>query len=515
MHSIKADLNCGTKEFKKYWQKCVGSGHASLGLRTDWLKQLKFIRDELGMEYVRFHGLFNDDMKIVTSLSDMIPLPGAKDVQTLSFYQVGILFDNILSVGMKPFVELGFMPSAYASSQKNIFFYKGNVTPPRDWEKWRDLNVNLMEFLIDRYGRDEIRSWYFEVWNEPDLKVFWKGSRDDYFRLYKITAEALKSVEPEVRVGGPATSGNLWLREFRQFCEREKVPVDFLSTHHYPGVALGHDVSAMRRIREVLKKVRAASGKDIHSFFRSFINQDEQLSRAPRGNLTEQARIARTEAGELPLIYTEWNSNSGCTYHLNDEPYTAAFIVKTVIDNHGLVNGYSFWTFSDLFEELSFFHKPFSGSFGMLNIHGIPKPSFWAFKLLSKLGREKLDIPVEIESETLEIAFFRNDLTTQILIYNQQMPGRPIEEEQIELRLENLTSCSTACIERIDDSHGHPRRIWSDLGEPEYLKPADVEHIKEASFVREETLPWRFEDGTFSCKVTIPPYGVALISIVL
>jgi len=508
------DFNGETKDFPKYWQMCVGSGHAALGLRADWQQHLKYIRDELGFKYVRFHGLLNDDMKIITKLSDMIPIPGADKVQTYSFYQIGILFDYILSIGMKPFLELGFMPTALASGKKAVFFYKGNITPPKDYDKWKDLIIKLAEFLIDRYGEEEVASWYFEVWNEPDLKnIFWKGTQGDYFKLYKETALALKSVSKRIPVGGPSTSGNRWLKELQIFCRENMVPLDFLSTHHYPGVALGHDVSGFKKIREIFSKVKDAQNGDVHSFFRSFISQEKELKNAPRGILTKQVRKAREEVGDLPLIYTEWNSNSGCSYFQNDEPYTSAFIVKTIIDNQGSVDGYSFWTFSDLFEELSFFHKPFSGSFGMLNIHGIPKPSFWAFKLLSKLGDQKLDTSSLTGSETVEIFVFTKEDELQILLFNQQMPGNPIVEEDVNLSIKGIDQIEELTIERVDENHGHPKKIWSEMGEPEYLSSEMVQSIKNKSRVVPEKFPYDSAGEELKLKVHIPAQGIALIHI--
>ena len=260
MNEYVLNVNGKTKPFNQYWKLCVGSGHASLGLRSDWQKQLKYIHDELGFKYVRFHGLLCDDMKVVTTLSEMIPLPGAKDVVTYSFYQIACLFDYILSIGMKPFVEIGPMPSALASGKKTIFFYKANVTPPKNYKMWDDLIKRFMDFLIDRYTLEEVESWYFEVWNEPDLKVFWSGSKEEYFKLYKNTANVIRSFGENIKIGGPATSGGNWIGEFKEYCENDNIPLDFISTHAYPGDALGHDVKGDNPVKQALgfiKKVKA------------------------------------------------------------------------------------------------------------------------------------------------------------------------------------------------------------------------------------------------------------------
>ena len=172
------DYTAKTVPFSDYWRLCVGSGHAALGLRRDWQRQLVFVRDEIGFRYVRFHGLLNDDMRIIIDPSRLLgqsrfSLPDR--LHYTSFYDVGMLYDAILRAGMKPFVELSFMPSALASGSKTVFTYGGNVTPPRDYTRWDALIGDLMHFLVDRYGRAEVASWYFEVWNEPNLPEFWTG----------------------------------------------------------------------------------------------------------------------------------------------------------------------------------------------------------------------------------------------------------------------------------------------------------------------------------------------------
>lgn len=516
MNEYSLNVNCKTKSFNNYWQLCVGSGHAGLGLRKDWQEQLKYLHDELGFKYVRFHGLFCEDMKVAATLNEMIPLSAAKEVVTYSFYQIACLFDYILSIGMKPFVEIGFMPRALASGKKTIFFYKANITPPKDYDKWNDFIYKFIDFLIDRYTLEEVESWYFEVWNEPDLRVFWSGDKKEYFKLYKNTANTIKKLSKNIRVGGPSTSGGNWIGEFKEYCEKENIPLDFISTHEYPGDALGHDVGGDNPVKQVIsyiKKVKDNKGKDIHTFFSNIFKQAEVLKRTKAGSLTRKAVKARKTVGDFPLIYTEWNSNSQCTSYLNDDLYTSSLIVKTIVDNNGIVDGYSFWTFSDIFEELSFFHKPFSGSFGMLNIHGIPKPSFWAFKLISKLGDRQFDVKTSTQSETLEIAAFIKDNCYQLLLYNHQMPEQKIDDEKIKIVLDDIKIVKSVIIETIDEINGNSKRVWDEMGQPEYLKPIEVEYIKEKSKVVQKDMDYLYRNEQLTLEVTMMKQQVSLIEI--
>ena len=221
---------------KKHWQFCVGSGHALLALRTDYTRQLKYIHDALGIERVRFHGIFCDDMRTCNDLSMQMELPGAEAYTEYNFNACGVAYDNVLAAGMKPFVELSFMPGKLAIRDGRPltggFFYKPNIVPPADYAAWREYLQAFIRFLIHRYGIEEIRTWYFEVWNEPDLPyIFWNGSRDEYFRLYAETARAIKDIDSQIPVGGPSTSGSKWISSFVAFCHENNVPLDFVTTH--------------------------------------------------------------------------------------------------------------------------------------------------------------------------------------------------------------------------------------------------------------------------------------------
>lgn len=210
---------------------CVGAGRAAEGLRADWQRQLTVVQKECGFTYLRMHGLLGDDMGVYREDKNGRP--------EYNWQYIDEVYDFLLRIHMKPFVELGFSPGALASGDKTIFWWKGNVTKPKDSKKWGDLIRALVSHFRERYGEDEVRTWYFEVWNEPNLDGFFAGTQQNYFDLYATTARAIKSVSPAFRVGGPATAGCAWLPEFIGFCAKHRVPVDFVSTHDY-AVDVGH-----------------------------------------------------------------------------------------------------------------------------------------------------------------------------------------------------------------------------------------------------------------------------------
>lgn len=194
-------VNVNSKEsgefFHHFWSKCVGAGRANEGLRAAWQKQLKQAVADCGFQYVRFHGLLHDDMFVVHKEDGKI---------VYNYQYIDELFDSLLEIGIRPFVEFSFCPSALASGNTTVFWWKGNITPSSDLGEWYDLIYHLVLHWKERYGLEEIRIWYYEVWNEPNFSVFWDGTRSEYFALYKTTVEAVKAVDPQLRVGGPATT---------------------------------------------------------------------------------------------------------------------------------------------------------------------------------------------------------------------------------------------------------------------------------------------------------------------
>ena len=429
----------------QYWTKCVGSCHAATALREDWRRQLKTCREEFGFEYVRFHGLLDDDMSVCVRKAE-----GSIEY---SFFNVDSICDFLLEIGMKPFIELSFMPSALASGSKTIFHYRGNITPPKSYDEWGNLIGALAGHLVRRYGAEEVRKWFFEVWNEPNLDIFWAGTQQEYFRLYQSAALAIKNVDGELAVGGPATAVDAWIPEMREFCGRQGVPLDFISTHHYPTDAsygLGLDM-------------------------------EEQMARSERGVLHPRVKKALREASPIPLYYTEWNCSPSPRDPYHDTSYNAAFIVKTIADNLGLLDCYSFWTFSDIFEEGGLSSIPFHGGFGLLNIHGIPKPSYRAFQLLSHLKGERLGVAIDPEGSTVDCVASRSREGLTILISNHQIPLSPIRAEQVQLRVPGVEGVRSASLLRIDEEHANPRRAWKEMGSPTYLDRGQIEALIKAS----------------------------------
>lgn len=467
-------LSAPTTPLKHTWEHTVGSGHATLALRADWQQQLQRCRDELGFRYVRFHGLLSDEMGTLISHQDK-PL--------YSFFNADRICDFLLSIGMRPFVELGFMPEMLASGRDTVFHYRGNVTPPADYDAWATLIRKLVGHWVERYGIDEVRQWYFEVWNEPNLPAFWTGSQDDYFKLYSHTVQAIKIVDASLRVGGPATAMTEWIDELLDYSEKNSLPVDFISTHIYPTDPLGFE------------------GADT----------EEQLANSPRHLLRDQTKKVREQSGVRPVYFTEWNISSNPRDHYHDEPFAAACVAKIVLETDPFVDGYSYWTFTDIFEENYFPSIPFHGGFGLLNLHGIPKPVYRVFQLLHALGSEKL--PVAGTHATVDAWVIRKGTSITVFLTNHAQPRHDIATQRVEVRLSDITAPLTATLERIDEDHANPRRCWREMGEPEYPSRLQVEQLEAASRLTKEPLGFAYENRTVRFDIDLPPHAVAAVTL--
>lgn len=468
------DWSAAGEPFPHVWEHTIGSCHAPLALRADWQDQLRRCHQELGFRYVRFHGLLGDDMSTVVKQQGRV---------LYSFFNADRIFDFLLSIGMRPFIELSFMPTALASGVRTVFHYHGNVTPPRDFKEWGDLAGRLAAHWVERYGLDEVRQWFFEVWNEPNLSIFWSGTRQDYFELYRHTVQAIKAVDARLRVGGPATAKEEWIEEFLDFCHGRGLPVDFVSTHHYPNDVIWYEDQ----------------------------DTETQLAHSRRGIMREWAENTRRRARGLPVYYTEWNCSSNVRYPPQDEPYAAAFVVKTIMEAVGLADCYSFWTFSDIFEESHFPSVPFHGGFGLLNVHGIAKPTYRAFELLHRLGTERL--PVQGLHPTLDAWLVRGDGGATLLLANHALPRQPIATERVRLRLARFPQPSAAYRERIDEHHANAKGAWRDMGNPEYLTRDQVECLEQVSRLVKEPQDWQSEGEDILLDLELPPHAVCAVSL--
>ena len=356
--TIVVNLKDSTGPVDRFFDLSVGSDFPGTLIRDDSQAQLKLAADELGFRYIRFHAIFHDVLGTVR----------VEDGKTVyNWSKIDQLYDDLLARHVRPFVELGFTPRALATSNNSIFYWNGNTSHPKP-EGWRDLVDAFIRHIEEHYGRDEVRMWFFEVWNEPNLSGFWENAdQKAYFELYDLTARTIKSIDPALPVGGPSTAGAAWVPEFLAHVKQSGAPVDFVTTHTY-----GVDGGFLDE-----------NGKD-----------DTKLSASPDAIVGDVRRvreqISASPFPKLPLYFTEWSTSYNPRDSVHDSYISAPYILTKLKASQGLLQGMSYWTFTDLFEEPGPPTAAFQGGFGLLNPQGIRKPAFFAYKYLHALQGESL-----------------------------------------------------------------------------------------------------------------------------
>jgi xylan 1,4-beta-xylosidase len=438
----------------------VGAGRANEGLRADWQQQLAEVQKDICFRYIRMHGLLHDDMGVYSEDSKGNPL--------YNFQYIDALYDALLGMKIRPFVELGFMPSKLASGDKTVFWWKGNITPPKDPAKWSGLIHALVAHWRERYGEAEIRTWYYEVWNEPDISPFFTGTLEDYLSLYKTTSEAIKAECPACRVGGPASAMPYkYEQEFVKYVAANHVPADFVSTHAY-GVKQGF-LDADGTAGTVLDaSPDAVSGRMQHS----------------RELLRESA------LPKLELHFTEWSSAYTPTDFMHDQYHQASFILDKIKRATPYVDSLSYWTFTDIFEENGPRFTPFHGGFGLMNYQGIKKPSFYAYEYLGRLGTTDVADP-DAQSWITK----SSDGQVQVLLwdyspvvppagendqtyYKQNLPAQ--DKGHVHFSLSHVANGRYAlAVYRIGYKVNDAYTDYLDLGAPAQLTPRQVSYLKE------------------------------------
>jgi xylan 1,4-beta-xylosidase len=442
--TIQVDLRAKGQPFPHFWEQMFGSGRAVLALRESYRDDLREVKSVTDFKYVRFHAIFHDEVGVYDEDASGKPI--------YNFSYVDQIYDGLLKDGVRPFVELSFMPKKLAAENDlHPFWYKPTVSPPKDYRLWGELIEQFAKHLIARYGIDEVSQWYFEVWNEPNLD-FWAGAPKEqtYCQLYDTTARALKNVSPRLRVGGPATAQAAWADRFIQHTTENNVPVDFVSSHVY-----GND-----------------SAKDVFGTDQK-IPRTQMVCRAVK---KVHDQIQASARPQLPLIWTEYNASYMNETDVTDSIYMGPWMADTIRQCDGLTDMMSYWTFSDVFEEQGVVKRPFYGGYGLIAEDGLPKPAFNAFKLLHHLGEVKIP-----ESADDILVTRRKDGSLVIAVWNLSAAETTGEPKDVNLQFDSLKGNRRATVYRLDAEHGSLTGAYVAMGSPVYPTPAQLQTLKTAA----------------------------------
>jgi xylan 1,4-beta-xylosidase len=468
---LTIDAAAPSHPFPHFWEHMFGSGRAILSLRESYRDDLRSVKKITDFQYVRFHAIFHDEAGVYDEDSQGNPV--------YNFSYIDQIYDGLLQNGVKPFIELSFMPNKLAARDiHQAFWYKPNISPPKDWKRWGDLVQQFAQHLVGRYGVDEVARWYFEVWNEPNLD-FWAGEpkQETYWELYDHTAAAVKRVSSRLRVGGPATAQAAWVDAFIQHCVRNHVPVDFVSTHVYandPADKVFGKEEAVPRDKFVCRAV-----KKVHD------------------------QIANSTDPGLPLIWSEFNASYKNEPEITDSVYMGPWLADTIRQCDGLVNEMSYWTFSDVFEEQGVVKRPFYGGFGLIAAGGIPKPSYAAFEVLHRLGDQRIDLNSDSTLVTR-----RADGSLVVAMWNLVPPDQSGASRTVTIHFSHSGKLAHALISRVDSDHGDFHAAYQKMGLPIYPTQMQLQQLRTAA---ELPQPEVHDLKNGKLTVTLPADGLAVI----
>ena len=470
--NIAVDAAAPSTPLPHFWEQMFGSGRAILSLRESYRQDLRDVKKVADFRYVRFHGILNDEVGVYGEDKQGEPI--------YNFTYVDQIYDGLLQNGVRPYVEIGFMPKQMAAQlDYHPFWYHPIVSPPKDYAKWDDLITQFARHLVDRYGIEEVSQWYFEVWNEPNID-FWKGrpAQETYFQLYDHTARAIKAVDPRLRVGGPSTAQAAWVGALIDHTVKNNVPLDFLSSHIYGD----EKVSKVFHVNEQ-------------------ISRDQMVCRGTRKMHDEIAASARPN---LPLIVSEFGAGFK-SLHSRDSLYMGPWLADTIRQCDGLANMMSYWTFSDVFEEQGVAKTPFHGGFGLLAVGGIPKPSYNAFALMHLLGDVRIGDPAQNVLVTR-----RKDGTLVLAVWNLVDPGAHGNDREMHLTFSHVKPHAHVSIHRLDASHGDVLIAYQKMGSPRYPTPAQIQEMRKASQMGP---PERAKLKNGNLTLDLPVNGLAVIQV--
>ncbi|GAA3829625.1 GH39 family glycosyl hydrolase [Streptomyces chiangmaiensis] len=457
------------------WEPMIGSERLSQLLCTDTSggrvigteleAALRRMHDEIGVRTVRAHAILHDDLGVYREI-DGEPVH--------DFTRVDEVYDRILATGLRPCVELGFMPRDLASDpDRTVFEYGAIVSPPRDWGRWSDLITALVRHLMDRYGKQEVLGWDFEVWNEANLGVFWSGTRETWMRLYDVTAAAVKAADPRLAVGGPSSAAAGWVDELLEHTARSGAPVDFVTTHTY-------------------------------------------------GNAPVDLRpTLRRHGSSARVLWTEWGVTPSHFHPVNDTVSSATFLLHGMRSAAGRVDALSYWVASDHFEELGRPPRLLHGGFGLITVGGIAKARYHALSLLSRLGGTQLSVTARGDGADGLVqawASRHDDGSLVVLLWNHTLDQGKAEGDaalarRARLRLDGVGADATATLTRLDAEHGDVTTLARHLGVGNWPTEEQWERLRAADRLTAEPAALEHAGGAAHLTFELPQPSAVLVEV--
>lgn len=463
---------------------------------------LREAQKTIGFRYVKMHSILDDSMMLYSEYGDSIHF---------NFLLIDRVFDFLRSIGLKPYVQLSFMPKALAKfPDKTTFFTDVITSPPNDYVKWNRLIKTLVLHLIERYGMEEVLSWPFAVWNEPftSVKLFGFAREQEYYELFANTRATLKEIDARLLVGGPSHFSAYGKRDdslfrFLSWAQSNKCLPDFLDVHYYDT-----DCSKLFLDSDGIK-ISTQLSASVTSFVKYAKSIHQELEQ--RG------------FGAIPIYLTEWNSTTSHRDLLSDTCFKSAYIVKNLLETCDSFAGVGYWLLTDLHKESLLNDKLFHGGLGMFTMNGIKKPAFHAFCLLSMLGDELIEKGdgyfVTKKGNSLVVLLynyhhFSNAYANEVGInctYTSRYSVFPDQKSKaVTLEFPNMKGSYIATHSIVNRAHGSAFDAFLKMGAVEPLSEADTAFLKAQSI---PTILKQTIDGDLRLNITLEPFEIRCIVI--
>ncbi len=507
---IDADLSAECHPLSHSFRHVFGVGSASDILLSEVQDMLRQVQNDIRFNFIKFHGLLCDDMMVYDESADGLPV--------LSFAYVDKVMDFLQSIHLRPIIQLSFMPGKLASiPQKSVFYANYNTSAPKDMNKWNYLVEQTLLHLIDRYGLEEVLQWPICVWNEPDLgtEAFSFGDEELFFEFYRQTYRTVKQVHPDFFWGTPSLSFaddsvKAWDIRFLEYCNANQCVPEFLNIHYYNDQLNSIQWNAEEN-RPRPNRLRMEPDAFSH-----YVDMAHDM-------------VNRHFSTNVPIFLTEWNVTANHRNLLNDTCFKTCYIVKNILDNHDQLASFGYWSLTDYMRELHPSNLLFHGGMGMFTNNGIPKPPYYAFKFLTRLGDSYVD-----KGDGWIITKDKNKI--QILLYNYEHYNRLFasgelfdmtvtnrytaftmkQYKEFHINLKNVSGNAARVQEfYVNRDCGSPFDTWVLMGAPTNLYPEDVDHLKQASHPGYCVHTTALQHGHLNLDVELKPLEVRFIEISL
>ncbi len=503
------EIDCRTslKQLRHSWRELVCVGRAKELLLADVQEMLRRAQKEIGFRYIRFHGIFSDDMLVCRREKN--------GTLRFSFTLVDKVLDFVLSLGLRPMIQFSFMPEVLAENpSKKVFQSSFVISPPRRITEWRYLLRTFLEHVRTRYGLKELRAWRFSVWNEPDTSPEMFGFEDvhRFYELYDSSYRTVKEFDDKFIFGSPSlfptnSSSFTWLKDFLQHVRTCGTQPDFIDVHYYSDNFDNVDVKKSQFID-------TCSLRDDPRHFSTFLS-------------TIQNFLRREHLNGLPLYVTEWNLTVSHRNLINDTCFKACYLVRNYLENIDCCDALGYWSLTDFIEEIQPQGELFHGGMGLFTQNGIPKSSYYAMQMLRRLGNKLIangeGFFVTGSGQGIQIILYNYTHFDPLFIsegFGLSQTDRDAvfpQRRALDLSL-TLTGLTDDCTYRIRETilnqeYGSCFDTWVRMGGQE-LTIEEAEWLQRNSepAIRLETV--RLQDGKLPYNAILAPHEVRLVELI-